>query len=128
MSRIITVLQLYRKGGEWVSHSGVAEGAKKGIIFRPGLTGFDGRQMKQLAAIAPGSTLNFIRDRRIIRKLRLHMPPKIYNFETISCRNTACISHPSNGESVPAEFYRIAGDIFVCKYCEKPHSFKEIWK
>ncbi len=128
MSRIITVLELYGKGGEWVSHSGVAAGAKKGIIFRPGLTGFDGRQMKQLAAIAPGSTLNIIRDRRIIRKLRLHMPPKIYNFETISCRNTACISHPSNGESVPAEFYRIAGDIFVCKYCEKPHSFKEIWK
>lgn len=128
MSRIITVLRLYGKGGEWVSMSGIAEGAKKGIIFRPGFEGFDGKQMKQLAAIAPGSTLNIIRDRRVVKKLRLHMPPRIYNFETISCRNPACISHPSNGETVPAEFYRVAGDIFVCKYCEKPHTFKEIWK
>ncbi|WP_020611629.1 bifunctional aspartate carbamoyltransferase catalytic subunit/aspartate carbamoyltransferase regulatory subunit [Sediminispirochaeta bajacaliforniensis] len=128
MARIIGVLKLYGKGGEWVTSSRIAPGTMKGIIFRPGFSGFDGKQMKQLAAIAPGSTLNIIHESRVVKKLRLHMPPRIYNFDTISCSNTACISHPSNGESVPAEFFRVAGDIFVCKYCEKPHTFKEIWK
>lgn len=128
MARIISVLKLYGKGGEWVSSSHIAEGAMKGIIFRPGFQGFDAKQMKQLAAIAPGSTLNIIQGRQVVKKLRLHMPPKIYNFDTISCKNPACISHPYNGESVPAEFNRREGDIFVCKYCEKPHTFKEIWK
>lgn len=128
MARIIAVLKLYGKGGEWVTTSHIAEGTMKGIIFRPGFEGFDGKQMKQLAAIAPGSTLNIIRDRRVVKKLRLHMPPRIYNFDTISCRNEACISHPVNGESVPAEFSRVEGEIFVCRYCEKPHTFKEIWK
>ncbi len=128
MARIISVLRLYGKGGEWVSGSHMAEGMLKGIIFRPGFEGFDEKQMKQLAAIAPGCTLNIIRDRKVVKKLRLHMPPRIYNFDTISCRNESCISHPSNGEYVPAEFYRVSGDIFICKYCEKPHSFKEIWK
>jgi aspartate carbamoyltransferase len=128
MSRLITVLKLYGKGGEWVTTSHIGEGTMKGIIFRPGFEGFDAKQMKQLAAIAPGSTLNIIENRRVVKKLRLHMPPRIYNFDTISCRNQACISHPSNGESVPAEFYRVAGETFVCKYCEKPHTFKEIWK
>ena len=128
MARIISVLRLYGKGGEWVSGSHVSEGKLKGIIFRPGLSGFDEKQMKQLAAIAPGCTLNIVHNRQVVKKLRLHMPPKIYNFDTISCSNEACISHPDNGESVPAEFYRITGDIFICKYCEKPHTFKEIWK
>ncbi len=128
MARIISVLKLYGKGGEWVTTSHMAEDTIKGIIFRPEFTGFDAKQMKQLAAIAPGSTLNIIKNRRVVKKIRLHTPPRIYNFDTISCRNEDCISHPSNGESIPAEFYRIAGDIFVCKYCEKPHTFKEIWK
>lgn len=128
MARIISVLKIYGKGGEWVTTSHMTEDSIKGIIFRPGFPGFDAKQMKQLAAITPGSTLNIIQNRRVVKKLRLHTPPRIYNFDTISCRNEACISHPSNGESIPAEFYRIAGDIFVCKYCEKPHTFKEIWK
>ncbi len=128
MARIISVLKLYGKGGEWVTESHTAKGAMKGIIFRPGFEGFDGRQMKQLAAIAPGSTLNIVHQRRIVKKLRLHMPPRIYNFDTISCRNELCISHPVNGEMVPAEFSRVEGEIFVCRYCETPHTFKEIWK
>lgn len=56
------------------------------------------------------------------------MPPRIYNFEDLSCNNEACISHPINGEGVPAMFYRNPEGLFECAYCGKTHSFKEIWK
>ena len=128
MTRIIKVLGLYGKGGEWISYSRSNEKKMKGIIFRPGEKEPESNKMKQLAALAPGCTLNVIEDRKIIKKLRLEMPPKIYNFPNIGCKNKDCISHESHSEIIPAEFSRTSGDRFICKYCEKPHTFKEIWK
>ncbi|MDX9801431.1 MAG: aspartate carbamoyltransferase [Spirochaetia bacterium] len=127
LARIIRVLELYGKGGEWISRSRSEENKMKGIIFRPGLPEPGTKKMKQLAALAPGCTVNIIKERKVIKKLKLRMPPRIYNFPNICCRNSDCISHSSQGEHVPAEFNRITGDKFRCKYCEKPHTFKEIW-
>jgi aspartate carbamoyltransferase len=115
------------KGGEWVSTSG-QEGIFKGIIFRPGEYSLDRKQLKRLSAVAPGCTLNLIKDGRVINKFRLHLPPRIYNFEDLACTNEACISHPDQGEGVPAMFYRTKDNTFVCAYCNKTHTFKEIWK
>ncbi len=128
IGRIIMVLKLFGKGGEWISSSRTETGVMKGIIFRPGMAEFSPSKMKQLAAIAPECTLNIIKDGRIGKKLKLHMPPKIYNFDNIGCKNEDCISHFDYDEGAPAEFMRISNDRFMCKYCEKPHSFKEIWK
>ncbi len=127
LARIIRVLELYGKGGEWISSSRSQPEKMKGIIFRPGQTEPGSKKMKQLAALAPGCTVNIVKDRKVVKKLKLRMPPKIYNFPNISCRNPDCISHTSQGENVPAEFDRITGDKFRCKYCEKTHTFKEIW-
>ncbi|MDC7241088.1 MAG: bifunctional aspartate carbamoyltransferase catalytic subunit/aspartate carbamoyltransferase regulatory subunit, partial [Spirochaetales bacterium] len=77
--------------------------------------------------IAPGCTLNIIRDASVHEKFRLHMPPKIYNFEEISCKNENCISHPEKHQHVKTHFNRSSDSKFVCKYCEKSHSFEEIW-
>lgn len=128
VGRIINVLRLYGKGGEWISSSRSEPRTMKGIIFKPGRREFDDTQIKQLAAIAPGCTLNIIRERKIVKKLKLRMPPRIYNFDNIGCKNENCISFPDHGEKAPAEFIRMSGDRFMCKYCEKPHSFKEVWK
>ncbi|MBN1412566.1 MAG: aspartate carbamoyltransferase [Spirochaetales bacterium] len=100
----------------------------KGIISIPDITEFDQKNLKKLAAIAPECTLNFIKDQEVIRKFRLHMPPRVYNFDELGCRNPDCISHPDNAEDAQTEFYRSHANKFICKYCERPHTFKEIWK
>jgi aspartate carbamoyltransferase len=57
----------------------------KGIIAIPDKTEFDTTNMKKMAAIAPGCTLNRINDERVTNKYRIYIPPKIYNFREISC-------------------------------------------
>ncbi len=127
MRLISTVLKIDEgRGGEWVSSG--EDGKFKGIIFRPGTVEFSRKDLKRLAAVAPKSTLNIIRDGKVEKKYRTHMPPRIYNFDDLSCQNEACISHPMNGEGVPAKFYRTKDGHFACAYCGKFHTFKQIWK
>lgn len=114
------------RGGEWISRG--SDGAYKGIIFRPGEYELTRKDLKRLAAVAPGCTLNVVRDGKIEAKYRMHMPPRVYNFDDLSCKNESCISHPSQGENVPALFYRTPDGHFECAFCGKSHGFKEIWK
>ncbi|MBN2441071.1 MAG: aspartate carbamoyltransferase [Spirochaetales bacterium] len=104
-------------------------GALKGIISLPTIDSkdFEEKKIKKLAAIAPGCTLNFIKNEHVIRKLRLNTPPRVYNFDEISCSNQDCISHPMHHEYTHTEFFRSKENTFICKYCERPHRFKDIW-
>ncbi len=114
------------KGGEWVSMG--SDNKYKGILFRPGNKNFSRKELKRLAAIAPGCTLNIIKDNVVVEKYRTTMPPRIYNFENMCCKNEACISNPAQGESVEAMFFRTKDHKFICNYCGKAHSFKNIFK
>ena len=113
------------RGGEWISQG--SDGRYKGILFRPGISDLSRKELKRLAAIAPHCTLNIIRDGKVEKKFRTHMPPRIYNFEDMSCKNDACISSPESKEGVPAAFYRTKEDTYACAYCGRVHTFKEIW-
>jgi aspartate carbamoyltransferase len=113
------------KGGEWVSQN--TNGQYKGIIFRPGTRSFSRKELKRLAAVASGCTLNIIKDETVVEKYRTTLPPRIYNFDDLACTNEACISNPSNGEGVEAMFHRTSDKRYECVYCGKSHSFKEIW-
>ncbi|MFA7642235.1 MAG: bifunctional aspartate carbamoyltransferase catalytic subunit/aspartate carbamoyltransferase regulatory subunit [Sphaerochaetaceae bacterium] len=129
MAMIIRVMGLDDgKGGEWISTSKKDEGVFKGIIFRPGARTLTRKDLKRLAAVAAGCTLNLIEGGRVVQKYRTHLPPRIYNFDDLSCNNEACISHPSHGEGVPARFERTADNRYACAYCGTVHTFKEIWK
>ena len=127
MTQIVSLLDLHGKGGEWVSTSKQSRDSLKGIIFRPGHDGLSISDMKRLAAVSPGSTINIIRKGAVQKKYRLHLPPKIYNLRGLSCSNSACISHPDHHELVPACFNRTAKGLLACEYCGKSHTFKEIW-
>lgn len=116
------------KGGEWVSSGRKGEVSFKGIIFRPDASELTRKHLKRLAAVSPGCTLNIIRNGKVEKKFRLHMPPRIYNFDDLACTNEACISHPLQSENVPAHFTRTNENLFACAYCDKTHSFKEIWQ
>jgi len=129
ISTIIKVMKLENgRGGEWVSTSHKDHNVFKGIIFRPGKHSLERRDLKRLAAVSPGCTLNIIKDGKISEKYRVHLPPRIYNFEDILCNNPSCISHPSQSEGIPAMFHKTKDDQYVCKYCGHVHTFEEIWK
>ncbi|MBO4409927.1 MAG: bifunctional aspartate carbamoyltransferase catalytic subunit/aspartate carbamoyltransferase regulatory subunit [Spirochaetales bacterium] len=114
------------KGGEWVSQS--SDGRFKGIIFRPGNFTLDHKQVKRLAAVAPGCTLNIIKDGRVAKKYRTSLPPRIYNFDDLMCLNEACISNDSQNENVQAMFLKTGDGRYRCAYCGKVHTFKEIFR
>jgi aspartate carbamoyltransferase len=126
LTKVVRVLDLYGRGGEWVSES-KETGEYKGIIFRPGHPNLNESLIKKLAAVAPGCTLNIVQSGKVVRKIRLKMPPRIYGLDEISCKNPACISYPEHLEGVPPEFYRSQNGSLTCKYCEHPHTFKQIW-
>ena len=106
--------------------SSVKSDIVKGLISIPDLPDLGFKKVKKLAALSPGCTLNIVRGKQVAKKYRLHMPPKIYNFAEISCRNENCVSHPQQHEGVSPEFDR-QGDGFVCRFCERPHTYDDIW-
>lgn len=127
MALITRVMDLNSsKGGEWISSSGT-KGDHKGIIFRIEPRALDHKDLKRLAAVAAGCTLNFIKDAKVVAKYRTHLPPRIYNFEDLECNNRECISHRSHNEGVPAQFERTVDNRYSCAYCGTIHTFKEIW-
>jgi len=131
LDAIRRVLKLDVRGGHGVFHNN--QGTFKGIISLPDVMSFGERDLKKLAAIAPGCTLNLIHEHRVVKKYRLSMPPRIYGFDEISCKNENCISAPKNAEGVVTEFIRkedsegSGGAKFVCRYCEREHTFRDVW-
>jgi aspartate carbamoyltransferase len=121
------ILKLNVRSSHGVYHSFKGEEVYKGIISLPDIISFGEKDLKKLAAIAPGCSLNLIRNSKVAKKYRLAMPPRIYGFEEISCKNENCISHHSKNEGVTTEFLRKSGSTFVCRYCEKEHTFRDIW-
>jgi aspartate carbamoyltransferase len=105
------------------------DGTYKGFISIPDYAVMDEKTLKRLAAAAPECTVNMISGSKVVRKLSLGMPPRIYDFPDLVCNNEACISNPEYLESVPVELIRVPGTTdFRCKYCDHPHSYKEIWR
>eukprot|EP00906_Rhabdomonas_costata_P016177 RCo023216 len=133
--KIQHIMQLYVVSSHGVYPSGrgsTGDGAAtsyKGIISLPGQKPWSKPELKRLAAIAPGCTLNIVEQSRVVQKFRMHMPPRIYGFQDIHCQSEACVSHPVNLEHAVPEFRSTAGGTyFVCLYCEKRHEYSEIWQ
>jgi aspartate carbamoyltransferase len=122
--KIVSLLWLYGKWWEWISSSSTLD-TYKWIIFRPDFE-IKVKDIRKLAALAPGCTLNRIKDKIVIQKLRLSMPPKLYNFDKLSCKNKYCISCIDHNEHVPAVFIRKQDTRFSCIYCGKHHQYGEV--
>jgi len=103
-----------------------ADGNYKGYISLPDRY-LSFKEIKKLSAISPNTTVNIVKNSRVVEKYRIKMPPRIYGFDEIRCKNENCITNPAHGENVTASFVQIDGK-FVCEYCETPHEYHEIWK
>lgn len=127
--KTIRIMHLNRfKGSIGVGESKKEPGIFKGLLFLPELKELSDPDLKRLAALTGGCTVNFIKNDAVDRKLRLSSPPRIYKIDGTGCKNDACISHHTHNENVPPEFIRKENDILECFYCSTPHRFKEIWK
>lgn len=123
-TRKILGLNVVSSHGVYLSHK---DGKYKGVLSLPDMEQFDLIKMKKLAAIAPECTLNIIRDSLVVQKYRIHFPPKIYDFDEISCKNPDCISHPDQHENATPYFCKTEANTFICKYCDKENNYKDIW-
>jgi len=99
-------------------------------------------QMKTLASVAPGCTINAVRDAKVVHKFHLEVPERIYNLPNIACQNSGCVSFPDHKQrDIPPYFERVPfyetsalpncegfEFLFVCRYCRWPHRYEDIWK
>lgn len=129
-------------GSEGV-YASKTKGAMKGVMLLPRFKteSFTVPQMKVLASIAPGCTVNAVSESRVWRKYRLSVPQRIYDLPCIRCKNSVCVANPQNKQrDVTAFFRRVPfyetsclpgckdGDyLFVCNYCKWPHQYSDIW-
>jgi len=116
------------RGSIGVGKSKNAKDIYKGLMFLPEIKELSASDVKRLAAVTAGCTVNTIKDNKVVKKQRLTAPPRIYKIEGTGCSNEACISHHTHSELVPPEFIRRDDNTLECFYCATPHKFKEIWK
>jgi len=135
MSKVRLNLGLNVIGAQGVFSSGDHK-TMKGLMSLPDfdISKWDRANLKRLAALAPGSTLNVIEGGQVLEKFRLHVPPRIYNFTDVMCHNGACVSNPANGqrEVVPYFIKKVQEAHntkceFTCKYCEHVYDYDAIW-
>lgn len=127
VDRVRRVMKFHVRSSHGVFHTNDRD-ILKGIISLPDITDLDEKQVKMLSAVSPGCTVNIIENSSVKRKYRLHMPPFIFNFDEISCKNKNCISHRDHFEDIVTFFSRSnSNEKFICKYCDKEHSYHEIW-
>ena len=126
LTTLISVMKLHGRGGEWISTG--SDGRAKGLLFRPEHPGLVEREIRKLAAVVPGATVNVIAGGEVQRKVRLGHPMRIYGLPELICRNEACITHPTNGEQTLPSFRRSGDGHYVCEYCSHKYAFTEVWK
>ena len=83
-------------------------------------------EVNKIALLAPHATINIVRDYRVIKKIKPHLPEIIKG--AVSCPNPRCIT---NHEIISTIFHtRIDKKIVTlsCHYCEKQFSQAEIVK
>ncbi len=127
IDNIRRILNLDLRGSHGVFHTTGSSDSFKGIMSLPDVMEMKPYELKKLAAVSPNCTVNLIENHSVKAKYRLAMPPRIYKFSEISCKNPDCITWPEAYQHIPPYFYRSHDNTFTCKYCEKRHEYSDIW-
>eukprot|EP01060_Flectonema_neradi_P011806 TRINITY_DN1878_c2_g2_i1.p1 TRINITY_DN1878_c2_g2~~TRINITY_DN1878_c2_g2_i1.p1 ORF type:complete len:583 (+),score=98.45 TRINITY_DN1878_c2_g2_i1:48-1796(+) len=95
----------------------------KAVMSLPGTTKADlgENDLKLLAAIAPGSKVNFIENGKISSRYELSTPPRIYGIPNVGCNNVNCVSHKlSNQPDVKPDLVRVPFYVSTALKCKLP--------
>ena len=101
----------------------IDEGGHKGVLSLPLATQVDlsEKDLKMLAAIAPGSIVNFINDGKVVTRYELSTPPRIYGIPNVACGNVNCVSHKSaNQPDVKPDLVRVPFYVTTALKCKVP--------
>jgi aspartate carbamoyltransferase catalytic subunit len=92
-------------------------GMVKGMLMIEDRT-FTEAELRAIAAITPGCTVNFIEAAKVRRKLRLRMPDVISDIPGMVCLNRGCITRPEHLEAVPPVMLAAGEGRVRCRYCD----------
>jgi len=76
-------------------------------------------EIRLIATIAPGATVNDIKAGRVVRKRDLFVPAVVEGLPDMTCTNHRCITRPEYHEHVAPRAIRIGNgkNIVKCFYC-----------
>ncbi len=120
IEKIARLLKLSARGNTY--RMGVVEarkrpGTRKGVLMIADRF-LDEDELRLIATIAPGATVNDIRDQRVARKRDLALPALIEGLQEMTCTNHRCITRPEYHEHVPPKAIRVgSGNAVKCYYC-----------
>jgi aspartate carbamoyltransferase len=80
---------------------------------------FNDEELRAIAAVSPGCTVNIVKESKVEKKLRLRLPARIYGLHQISCPNNGCITRREHQESVAPIMMRVSSDRVRCYYCDQ---------
>jgi aspartate carbamoyltransferase catalytic subunit len=95
-------------------------GSRKGVVMiKDRLLNDD--ELRLIATLAPGSTVNDIREGHVVRKRDLFLPGLVEGLPEMQCTNHRCITRQEHHEHVPARALRLGpgsdSKIVKCFYC-----------
>ena len=122
ITKIARLLRVSERGN--VFRSGVVEakarpGTKKGVLMIKDRFLEEG-ELRLVAAMAPGATVNDIRGRRVVRKRELSLPNVIEGLQGEACTNHHCITRREFYEHIPPKAVSLHSDgsnVVKCFYC-----------
>ncbi|NLN62691.1 MAG: aspartate carbamoyltransferase [Myxococcales bacterium] len=82
--------------------------------------------LRAIASVSPGCTVNTIENAQVIRKQRLQLPNRIQNVPGMMCTNKGCISRPEHLEAVMPKMLRTASHSVRCHYCDEVMDISQI--
>jgi aspartate carbamoyltransferase regulatory subunit len=77
-------------------------------------------ELRLIATLAPGSTVNDIQARRVVRKRDLHLPAVIEGLHDMTCTSPRCITRKEYHEHIPPKALRLGHsqqNIVQCFFC-----------
>jgi aspartate carbamoyltransferase len=128
IEKVARLLGLSARGN--IYRMGVVEpikrpGSRKGVLMVKDRV-LDDQEVRLIATVAPGSTVNDIRAGRVVRKRDLFLPSVVEGLAEMNCTNHRCITRREYHEHVPCKAIRLghAGDLsgrqataVKCLYC-----------
>ena len=107
-------------GSHGVHHGEGDDKVTKGVIAIPdfNFASWQTEDLKKLAALSPGCTVNIIEGFHVKEKYRLATPTRIYNIPNVQCKNISCVSN-HNQPDVWFKFH-----LHNATHCKETYNFR----
>jgi aspartate carbamoyltransferase catalytic subunit len=76
-------------------------------------------ELRAIAAVSPGCTVNFVKEAKVMRKLRMRLPGRVQGIVGMTCTNKGCISRAEHLEAVEPVMVAAGDDKVRCHYCDQ---------